>query len=329
MTARIAKGSSASRGKSKPRTGPRNKTRKAKRQTLAEQLGVAPQTVRSVVKWAFFGIAAAVAVSAISAWQVPQLLGTAMANAIGDAGLTVRRYEIRGVVQMDRVRIDGVVQNELGLDIGPSTDTASMRAMPLVDLSRLRERLLVFGWIADARVSRRLPDTLVIDIVERQPAAIWQHAGRLVLIDREGVELEPVRLDAMPDLPLVIGPDAHRQTAALSRLLEVAPHLRPQLKGASWIGGRRWDLLFQSGEVLSLPEGDDAALGAVRNFARMDQQSSLLGREFVRFDMRIPGRFIVRVSREPGSGLPAIAPERPPGATATPGVPPPDLADTI
>ena len=30
------------------------------------------------------------------------------------------------------------------------------------------------GWVKDARVSRRLPDTLVIDIVERTPAALWQ-----------------------------------------------------------------------------------------------------------------------------------------------------------
>ena len=32
-----------------------------------------------------------------------------------------------------------------------------------------------FGWVKDARVSRRLPDTLVIDIVERTPAALWQN----------------------------------------------------------------------------------------------------------------------------------------------------------
>jgi cell division protein FtsQ len=39
----------------------------------------------------------------------------------------------------------------------------------------------------------------------------------------------------------------------------------------------------------------------------MDRQSQLLGRGLVRFDMRIPGKFIVRVSREPGSTVPEIA----------------------
>ena len=30
------------------------------------------------------------------------------------------------------------------------------------------------AWIADAQVSRRLPDKLVVHIIERQPAAVWR-----------------------------------------------------------------------------------------------------------------------------------------------------------
>jgi cell division protein FtsQ len=198
--------------------------------------------------------------------------------------------------------------------------------MPLVDLGALRERLLVFGWVADARVSRRLPDTLVIDIVERTPAAIWQHEQRLMLIDASGVVLEHVRLEAMPDLPLLIGPSANRQSAALGRLLGRATHLRPQLAGATWVGGRRWDLRFQSGETLALPEGAVVAKKAVTTFARMDKATQLLGRGFVRFDMRIPGKFIVRVSSTPGSVVPVLDPV--PGPDA-PGTGPVDPTTTV
>jgi cell division protein FtsQ len=198
------------------------------------------------------------------------------------------------------------------------------KAMPLVDLASLRQQLLGFGWVQDARVSRRLPDTLVIDIVERRPAALWQHEQRLMLIDANGVVLDHVRLEAMPDLPLLIGPDANRQTASLGRLLERAGHLRSQLAGATWIGGRRWDIRFQTGEILALPEGEEQAANAIAEFARRDQQAQLLGRGFVRFDMRIAGQMIVRVSREPGSVVPAIAPEEPPSPGHTD-----DLANTI
>jgi cell division protein FtsQ len=48
----------------------------------------------------------------------------------------------------------------------------------------------------------------------------------------------------------------------------------------------------------------------------------MLGRGFVRFDMRDPRRMIVRVSREPGSRVPALAP-------ADPNQPAPAISRTI
>jgi cell division protein FtsQ len=170
--------------------------------------------------------------------------------------------------------------------------------MPLVNLDEVRAKLLRYGWVQDARVSRRLPDTLVVDIVERTPAAVWQYQGRLRLIDASGVVLEDVSGDATPDLPLLIGPNANRHAAELTALLGKAPSLKPVIAGASWIGERRWDLRFQSGETLALPEGEAEAGHALAKFARMDSAQRLLGRGFLRFDMRDPTRFVARVDRQ-------------------------------
>jgi cell division protein FtsQ len=175
----------------------------------------------------------------------------------------------------------------------------------------IRRRLLGYGWVKDARVSRRLPDTLVIDIVERKPAALWQNQGQLALIDGEGVVLDRVPVDKMPDLPLVIGPGANAEEQELSRLMAAVPTLKPQLASATWVGGRRWDLNFQSGETVALPEGEDAAMTALVKFARADKQSGLLGRGIVRFDLRVPGKMIVRLPRAPGEPIlpPPAAPQ--------------------
>jgi cell division protein FtsQ len=217
--------------------------------------------------------------------------------------------EITGARRVSKLDIYNVAFDQ------PST------AMPLVDLAGTRARLLQFGWIREAQVSRRLPDTLVVHVIERVPAAIWQNDGRLSLVDAEGVVLEPVRLEAMPDLPLLIGPAANRQVAGLAALLEAAPRLRPQVAGASWVGQRRWDIRFQSGEVLSLPEGEAEAVRAIRRFAALDQNDPLLGRGFARIDMRDPRRAYVRISREPGARVPTQTPD--------PGAMPQDLSRTI
>src|SRR3546814_15048721 len=69
---------------------------------------------------------------------------------------------------------------------------------------------------------------------------------------------------------------------------------------AVWIGGRRWDIRFRSGETLALPEGDAAAIRALKLFAKLDGAQGLLKRGFVRFDMRLPDKLVIRVTDEPG-----------------------------
>ena len=142
---------------------------------------------------------------------------------------------------------------------------------------------------------------------EREPVAVWQNGGRLALIDVTGTVLQAVSPSSMPDLPLVVGPNANQQTAALGQLMEAAPALKPMLAGATWVGNRRWDLRFQSGETLSLPEGSKEAAGALVNFARMDGVNRLLGRGIVRFDMRDPDKFVLRLPADNAKDAKAAA----------------------
>ena len=48
----------------------------------------------------------------------------------------------------------------------------------------------------------------------------------------------------------------------------------------------------------------------------MDKAAQLLGRGLVRFDMRIPGKIVVRVSDVPGSSVPEMEAVAPPPAPA-------------
>jgi cell division protein FtsQ len=224
---------------------------------------------------------------------------------VGSAGFTVDGYQITGIKHMDRKLVDAVVVDELRRAAAPAGDEKPPQ--PLVDVARIRERLLQFGWVKDARVSRRLPDTLVIDIVERTPAALWQDRQRLALIDSEGVVLDRVPIDKMPDLPLLIGRGANFRAQELSRIMAAAPTLQPQLASATWVGGRRWDLSLQSGETIALPEGEQAARTALAKFANLDRSTGLLGRGLERFDLRIPGKMVVRVPHLPGETIPAAA----------------------
>jgi cell division protein FtsQ len=125
----------------------------------------------------------------------------------------------------------------------------------------------------------------------------------LALIDGEGVVLDRVPVTKMPDLPLLIGPGANAHSRQLDGLMATVPTLKPQLASATWVGGRRWDLSFQSGETVALPEGNTAAQASLQKFAKLDRSSGLLGRGLVRIDLRVPGKMIVRLPRTPGEGI--------------------------
>lgn len=290
MSSTIRRGAAAPR-----RTA--NRRRAPPKRSLGDRIlaasPISEETLRRAVTWTMLAAGGAAVIAAASWIGIPAAVGIGMAETAARAGLRVEQVDITGLKRMDRETVYAVALEQ------PS------RAMLRQDLEGVRERLLAYGWIKDAYVARRLPDRLLIHVTERDPAAVWQDNGQLTLIDATGRLLAPVDPDRMPDLPLVIGPGADRQEPAYQALLAAAPGLRPKIKAASWIGNRRWDLRFTSGETLALPQDD--ARGALIRFARLERESALLGKGWLRFDMRDPAKLVARKPGRDAEHLPQPA----------------------
>ena len=258
------------------------KTGSALDRTLAA-LPFSEETLHRIVLCIILGGALVLAWMMATLAGVPAIAGRQIAIFAGDAGFEVRRVDVRGVKHLNELKVYEIVLAERD------------RAMPLVDIGALRSELMEIPWIEDARVSRQLPDTLVVDIVERTPHAVLRKADRLVLIDAAGNELEGVSA-ARAKGQLVLGGDgAGKQVAGLNALLDAAPALKPQVSEAEWVGNRRWNLTFQTGQVLALPQGDKLAEVALLNFARLDGTNRLLGGRVAVFDFRRSDRIYLRI----------------------------------
>ena len=214
---------------------------------------------------------------------VPAMANAQVAAMASDAGFEVKNVRVTGTDKMDEreVYARALAQRD--------------RPMPQVDVEALRTELLDLPWVKDARVSIQLPSTLAIDIVEREPHAVLEKPDRLVLIDAEGEELTTVSAENAGERLRISGPGAAKQVAPLEKLLASAPALGPQVEAAEWVGNRRWNLTFKSGQVLALPEGAETSATALVKFARMDGQNRLLGGQVATFDMRSPPRIYMRV----------------------------------
>ena len=205
------------------------------------------------------------------------------AHVASNAGFKLRSVNVQGTQRMNEMLVHERAFGQRDL------------AMTRVDTEGLRAELLELPWVEDARVSRQLPDVLKVDIVERQPHAVLRRADRLMLIDPTGVELEAISESDARDYLLIEGPAAQAQVETLEVLLDAAPALKGKVKGAEWVGNRRWNLTFETGQRLALPQGEDRSAAALISFAQADGVHRLIGGEVASFDMRNPPRMYMHV----------------------------------
>ncbi|HUC61530.1 MAG TPA: cell division protein FtsQ/DivIB [Alphaproteobacteria bacterium] len=180
------------------------------------------------------------------------------------------------------------------------------RGTPLlgVDLDAACARLEALPWVRTASIERRWPHLLFVHIDERVPLALWQSGGKIVLIDTSGTAIPGADVRRYAKLPMVVGPGANKAAPALLAMLAEVPSLARRVDAAVWVSNRRWNLHFQDGIDVRLPEtAPEAALARLVEYEAKDR---LLERDIVMIDMRLPDRLIVRLA--PGAATAASKP---------------------
>jgi cell division protein FtsQ len=165
------------------------------------------------------------------------------------------------------------------------------------DSAAATARLVKLPWIESATVERRLPDTIVVLLTERVPAALWQHDDHIVVIDADGQVLPAAKAEDFPKLPLVVGFGADKEAQNFLTLLKAYPDIQSKTDSAVRVGDRRWDLHMLSKIVVRLPEQDVET--ALHRLSVLMAQEKVLDRDIVAIDLRIPDRLIIEPA--PGS----------------------------
>ncbi|WP_417513948.1 cell division protein FtsQ/DivIB [Minwuia sp.] len=168
-----------------------------------------------------------------------------------------------------------------------------------LDLDDLRQQIEQNGWVRHASISRHLPGRLHIAINEREPFARWQLNGKTALIDSEGETILRNVGSRYQHLPRLVGPQANLRAGELFDLLERSPRLAAQVRTASLIRERRWDIGMENGVTIRLPETE--AGDAWAQFNEVDRRDGLLAKRLKLIDLRVPGRVIVRLKPQPAA----------------------------
>lgn len=200
----------------------------------------------------------------------------------------------------------GLVVSNIDVEGRETTDAATImaalaadRGTPIlaVSPSRAKQQLESLPWVRSATIERRLPGTLIVRLSERHPMAVWQHDGKLELIDRQGEVIAVKDLGRFAKLPTVVGERAAGHTAALLEMLGREPALAARVSAAVRVDNRRWNVRIDNAIDVLLPEEDPA--GAWARLAAFESHNNLLKRDVQTVDMRLPDRLVLRALGPP------------------------------
>jgi cell division protein FtsQ len=212
--------------------------------------------------------------------RLASAVGAGVDGRFGAAGFRLRTIEVQGASPLataDIVKAAQVYKNQplLGLN-----------------LNDLRKRIEAVGWVKEARVVRLLPDTLVVAVVERRQLAVWQHAGRQMVIDDHGQPIPEADPSHFPTLPLVVGEGGAEHAPEILPVLAQRPKLMGQMDALVRVDDRRWDVRMKDGSLIQLPA--DGVENALMQLEHLDQHSRILELGFDRIDLRNPDVVAVR-----------------------------------
>jgi cell division protein FtsQ len=243
------------------------------------------------------------------------VINAAGSHAGSSGSLTTMRERLGAVtaasgLRVTDVQIEGrantpepVLRAAIGVSIGD----------PILgfSLEDIRARVESIQWIEHATVERRLPGTLVVNVQERRPFAIWQNQGKFVLVDRTGQVVANQDVAQFPHLPLIVGLGAPAAAAGLLDALQQRPAIKEKISASVRVGERRWNLRMTNGTDVMLPEGHEVV--ALDRLIQLQQDHAVLDRPLVAIDMRLPDRLVFRPRTEGKDN--AVVPPMPPGSS--------------
>jgi cell division protein FtsQ len=161
------------------------------------------------------------------------------------------------------------------------------------DIAAAQKQLTELPWVEKASVRKFYPGTLSVAVTERQPFALWQRDGKVMLIDREGTPIVPLDESRFAKLPLMVGGGANQTAHTLLADLLKEPAIAGQMRAAVLVADRRWDLYLDNGVTVKLPEKH--VREALALLVKLDREKQLLSRDVAIVDLRLPDRVTVRL----------------------------------
>jgi cell division protein FtsQ len=140
------------------------------------------------------------------------------------------------------------------------------------------------SWVNQVTITRNMPNILNISIVEYEPFAIWQSDDEKYLTDKDGNLIPYQELEQNEKMLILSGKGANTNAKSIFNIFAIDPNLSSNVYSATWISNRRWDIRFENGLLVKLPE-DNISDAWKRLMKIYNMPGSILGLKII--DLRL------------------------------------------
>ncbi len=240
------------------------------------------------------------------------IFGLVMVFAIIVAGAALLGGSLSQMGQRWASAVDGVSRT-MGLSVD-SVEVVGLEHVPVIarqiksaamiapgenmfraDPHLIRRRIEDTRMVANVRVYRLWPDTVMIYADAAQPSALWFDGDKWAVVDTLGRLMHGQRASDHAGLVKSVGIGAPEAVPGLDQALAQMPQLTTQIELARRVAGRRWDLELKSGMIVRLPADEGLASG-IASLARFEADGALTRRAIATIDLRVLGRIFLTPS---------------------------------
>ncbi len=163
------------------------------------------------------------------------------------------------------------------------------------EISDLKEHVESYEWVKRVSIKKIFPSTVIINIVENDPYAIYLNEGKSYLIDLDGSIITEVNLDKYDKkLLFVRGQESKNFLDPLIRNLTIHfPDLIPKITEIDYIEKRRWNIKLKNKLLIKLP--DENIKKALINLKKLFVDQKVMQSNIIEIDLRVQGRASLKV----------------------------------
>ncbi len=162
-----------------------------------------------------------------------------------------------------------------------------------LDLADLRNRVLSLHPVETAEVRLEDGSILHVKVKEKVPALLLKDDTGIHVLNKNGDYIRPLlSTEYGSKLPVITGEGAQKAAAEAFILFSALYDKLDEVRGLVLVGGRRWNIVLNSGQVIMLPEKKSEQ--AVQKILILDKAEKILSRDIAVFDFRLPYRITLR-----------------------------------